>query len=54
MNSISSSKTQQIHQLNQLQGKMVVDSLVLYLINSKIFTLDDFTPPDERGGVSSC
>ncbi|TVU54254.1 MAG: CRISPR-associated endonuclease Cas1 [Arthrospira sp. PLM2.Bin9] len=30
---------------------MVVDSLVLYLINSKIFTLDDFTPPDERGGV---
>jgi len=30
---------------------LVVDSLVAYLINSKIFTPGDFTPPDERGGV---
>ena len=30
---------------------LVVDSLVAYLINSKIFTTEDFTPPDERGGV---
>lgn len=29
----------------------LVDSLVTYLVNSQIFTLDDFTPPDERGGV---
>jgi CRISP-associated protein Cas1 len=29
----------------------VVDSLVAYLINSNIFTVEDFTPPDERGGV---
>lgn len=29
----------------------VIDSLVAYLINKKIFTPDDFTPPDERGGV---
>ncbi|CBN56408.1 MULTISPECIES: CRISPR-associated endonuclease Cas1 [Kamptonema] len=29
----------------------VVDSLVAYLVNSKIFVLEDFTPPDERGGV---
>lgn len=29
----------------------VVDSLVAYLTNKKIFTPDDFTPPDERGGV---
>lgn len=29
----------------------VVDSLVAYLINSNIFTEDDFTPPDARGGV---
>jgi CRISPR-associated protein Cas1 len=29
----------------------VVDSLVAYLINSNIFTPEDFTPPDERGGV---
>ncbi|MEG4884673.1 CRISPR-associated endonuclease Cas1 [Microcoleus sp. K1-B6] len=29
----------------------VVDSLVTYLINSQIFIADDFTPPDERGGV---
>ena len=29
----------------------MVDSLVAYLINSDIFTLEDFTPPDERGGV---
>ncbi|XHX79465.1 MAG: CRISPR-associated endonuclease Cas1 [Stenomitos frigidus ULC029] len=30
---------------------LVVDSLVAYLINSNIFKADDFTPPDERGGV---
>jgi CRISPR-associated endonuclease Cas1 len=30
---------------------LVVDSLVAYLINSSIFTIEDFTPPDERGGV---
>jgi CRISP-associated protein Cas1 len=30
---------------------LVVDSLVAYLINSKIFKPEDFTPPDERGGV---
>ncbi len=29
----------------------VVDSFVVYLINSKILKLEDFTPPDERGGV---
>jgi CRISP-associated protein Cas1 len=29
----------------------LVDSLVAYLINSNIFTEDDFTPPDEKGGV---
>lgn len=29
----------------------VVDSLVAYLVNKKIFTVDDFTLPDERGGV---
>ncbi|MEM9543150.1 MAG: CRISPR-associated endonuclease Cas1 [Cyanobacteria bacterium P01_E01_bin.42] len=29
----------------------VVDSLVMYWINSNMFQLDDFTPPDERGGV---
>ncbi|MDB9512479.1 CRISPR-associated endonuclease Cas1 [Kamptonema animale CS-326] len=29
----------------------VVDSLVAYLINSQIFIADDFTRPDERGGV---
>jgi CRISPR-associated endonuclease Cas1/group II intron reverse transcriptase/maturase len=29
----------------------IVDSLVAYLINSDIFIPDDFTPPDERGGV---
>lgn len=29
----------------------VVDSLVAYLINSNIFTEEDFTPPDARGGV---
>ena len=29
----------------------LVDSLVVYLVNSQIFTLDDFTNPDERGGV---
>ena len=29
----------------------VVDSFVMYLVNSGIFTLDDFTPPDNRGGV---
>jgi len=30
---------------------LVVDSFVAYLINSNIFVEDDFTPPDERGGV---
>jgi CRISP-associated protein Cas1 len=30
---------------------LVVDSLVAYLINTNIFKPDDFTPPDERGGV---
>jgi CRISP-associated protein Cas1 len=30
---------------------LVVDSLVAYLINSNIFTAEDFTPPDDRGGV---
>lgn len=30
---------------------MVVDVLVAYLINSDIFTEEDFTPPDVRGGV---
>lgn len=30
---------------------LVVDSLVAYLINSRIFKPEDFTPPDERGGV---
>ena len=30
---------------------LVVDSLVAYLINSNIFTEEDFTPPDARGGV---
>jgi len=29
----------------------LVDSLVAYLVNSQIFTADDFTLPDERGGV---
>ena len=29
----------------------VVDSFVIYSINSGIFALDDFTPPDQRGGV---
>ncbi|MEH2129073.1 MAG: CRISPR-associated endonuclease Cas1 [Nostoc sp.] len=29
----------------------LVDSLVAYLINSKIFTSEDFTSPDEKGGV---
>jgi CRISP-associated protein Cas1 len=30
---------------------MAVDSLVAYLINSNIYTPEDFTPPDGRGGV---
>lgn len=29
----------------------IVDSLVSYLINTNIFTDEDFTPPDDRGGV---
>ena len=29
----------------------VVDSLVVYLVNSQIFVPQDFTLPDERGGV---
>jgi CRISP-associated protein Cas1 len=30
---------------------LVVDSLVAYLVNRRIFVPEDFTPPDERGGV---
>lgn len=30
---------------------LMVDALVAYLINSNIFTEEDFTPPDDRGGV---
>lgn len=29
----------------------IVDSFVVYLVNKKILTPEDFTPPDERGGV---
>ncbi|MGI2906268.1 CRISPR-associated endonuclease Cas1 [Tolypothrix sp. VBCCA 56010] len=29
----------------------VVDSFVTYIVNKKILTPEDFTPPDERGGV---
>lgn len=29
----------------------IVDSLVAYLVNKKILTPEDFTPPDERNGV---
>ncbi|TFI54913.1 CRISPR-associated endonuclease Cas1 [Mastigocladus laminosus UU774] len=29
----------------------LVDSLIAYLVNSNIFTIEDFTNPDERGGV---
>jgi CRISP-associated protein Cas1 len=29
----------------------IVDSLVMYLVNKKIFVPEDFTLPDERGGV---
>lgn len=29
----------------------IVDSLVTYVVNSQILILDDFTPPDARGGV---
>ncbi|MBW4509469.1 MAG: CRISPR-associated endonuclease Cas1 [Scytonematopsis contorta HA4267-MV1] len=29
----------------------IVDSLVAYLVNSHVFTIDDFTNPDEKGGV---
>lgn len=29
----------------------IVDSTVMYLANSQIFIPEDFTPPDERGGV---
>lgn len=29
----------------------VVDSFVAYLVNKKIFTVEDFTPEDERGGI---
>ncbi len=29
----------------------IVDSFVSYLVNKKILTPEDFTPPDERGGV---
>jgi len=30
---------------------LIVDSLIAYLVNSKIFIPEDFTPADERGGV---
>ncbi|MBY5283048.1 CRISPR-associated endonuclease Cas1 (plasmid) [Aphanizomenon flos-aquae CCAP 1446/1C] len=30
---------------------LVVDSLVIYLVNRNLFTIDDFTSPDERNGV---
>jgi CRISP-associated protein Cas1 len=30
---------------------IVVDSFVAYLVNSHILTAEDFTPPDDRGGV---
>ncbi|MFB2737119.1 CRISPR-associated endonuclease Cas1 [Umezakia ovalisporum] len=30
---------------------LVVDSLVIYLVNRNLFTIDDFTFPDERKGV---
>ncbi|MGC9505645.1 CRISPR-associated endonuclease Cas1 [Baaleninema sp.] len=29
----------------------LVDSFVAYLVNSSVLQLDDFTPPDDRGGV---
>lgn len=29
----------------------VVDSVVAYVVNSKLLTLEDFTPPDAKGGV---
>ncbi len=29
----------------------LVDSLIAYLVNSEVFTFDDFTLPDEQGGV---
>ncbi|MEH2195490.1 MAG: CRISPR-associated endonuclease Cas1 [Nostoc sp.] len=29
----------------------LVDSLTIYLVNSEVFTIDDFTLPDERQGV---
>lgn len=29
----------------------IVDTLVMQLINQKVFALDDFTPPNEAGGV---
>jgi CRISPR-associated endonuclease Cas1 len=29
----------------------IVDSLVLYLVNKKIFSVQDFTLPDPRGAV---
>ena len=29
----------------------MVDSLVAYLVNSSILTLEDFTPPEGRDGV---
>ncbi|MGG6269690.1 CRISPR-associated endonuclease Cas1 [Leptolyngbya sp. AN03gr2] len=30
---------------------LVVDSLVAYLVNKRVLVPEDFTPPDERGGV---
>lgn len=29
----------------------LVDSLVMFLVNGRVFKLEDFTPPDGRGGV---
>jgi len=29
----------------------LVDSFVVYLVNSKVFAVEDFTPPDDRDGV---
>jgi CRISPR-associated endonuclease Cas1 len=29
----------------------LVDTLIVYLVNSEVFTIDDFTLPDEREGV---
>lgn len=36
--------------MEELRAQLV-DSLVAYLVNSNIFNIEDFTYPDERGGV---